>query len=132
MTREQFSEALLRFGGDLGRWPRAEAEAARALLASDPDAARRLAEFSAFEQTLAQAVESAPFGAAEIGMILAARDREEAAWWPAPRFLVAGAGVSALCFALGFVTVLTVAPPQDVPAAIVGLALGQEDFGGLL
>jgi hypothetical protein len=132
MTREEFSEALLRFGADLGRWPEPEAAAARRLLDGDPGAAELLADHARFERTLAEAVEPPPFGAAEIGAVLAARDREQAAWWPAPRVLLAGAGVSALCFVLGFVTVVAITPPQDIPVPVVALALGQEDFGGLL
>lgn len=132
MTREDFSEALLRYGADLDRWPASEAAEARTLLERDPDAAKMRADCAAFEQTLAEAVKPPPFGAAEIGAVLAARDRQAAAWWPTPRVLLAGAGVSALCFALGFVMVLAITPPQDIPVPIVGLALGQEDFGGLL
>lgn len=133
MTREEFSEALLRFGADLGRWPAQEAAEARRLLDGDPGAAEVLADFTAFERTLGEAVKPPPFGAAEIGVVLAARDRQEqAAWWPSPRFLLAGAGVSALCFVLGFVSVMAITQPQDIPLPVVGLALGQEDFGGLL
>lgn len=132
MTRQEFGEAMLRYGADLDRWPEAEAEAARRLLDSDPDAAKMRAEFAAFEHTLTAAVKAPPFGTAEIGAVLAARDRQAASWWPAPRLVLAGAGVSALCFALGFVTVLAIAPPQDIPVPIIGFALGQEDFGGLL
>jgi hypothetical protein len=135
MTREEFSEALLRFGADLGRWPKEGAQAARRLLDSDPDAAKILMDFTAFEQTLAQALKPPAFGASEIGAVLAARDRQDAAWWPAPRYVIAGAGLSVLSFAIGFAVMLTTLASQtssDVPLAIIGLAVGQADLGGLL
>jgi hypothetical protein len=135
MTREDFSEALLRFGADLGRWPREAAKEARRLVESDPAAAQLLMDFAVFERTLAQAVKPPAFGAREIGAVLAARDRQDAAWWPAPRFLIAGASLSVLSFALGFAVMLTALASQtssDVPLAIVGLAVGQADLGGLL
>lgn len=133
MTREEFSEALLRFGAKLERWPRVEASAAERLLASDPLAAKMLADFSAFERTVSDAVEPPPFGAAEIGKVIAALDRPKETWWPAPRFWIASAGVTALSFAAGFVLMLAMTEAShDVPTEIIGLAMGQADIGGLL
>ena len=40
MTIDELEQALDRWGADLGRWPAAEAERARALLAIDPTARR--------------------------------------------------------------------------------------------
>jgi hypothetical protein len=135
MTREELDEALLRFGADLERWPVETAQAARRLIAGDPEAAKLLTDYAAFEETLTQAVKPPLFGAGEIGAVLAARDRQDAAWWPSPRFLIAGAGISALSFAIGFMVMLTSLAAQnnlDVPLALVGLAVGQADLGGLL
>lgn len=134
MTREDFGEALLRFGPDLKRWPAGLAQAARALLAGDPGAAKMLADFAAFERTVAEAVEAPPFGAAEIGAVLARLDAAEATWSPPRRFWLAGAGVSAVSFAAGFVLMLAAIEAQGgpIPASIVGLAFGQADLGGLL
>ena len=130
MTREEFGEALLRFGAKLERWPRVEASAAERLLKSDPLAVKMLA---AFERTVSGAVEPPPFGAAEIGKVLAALDRPKETWWPAPRFWIASAGVTALSFAAGFVLMLAMTEAaHDVPAEIIGLAMGQADIGGLL
>ena len=67
MTREELNDALLRFGGDLERWPQPERDAARSLVRGDAVAAKMLSNFVAFEQTIAEAVRSEPFGAAEIG-----------------------------------------------------------------
>ena len=40
MTREDFGEALLRFGPDLERWPGNLAQSAKGLVGDDPVAAR--------------------------------------------------------------------------------------------
>jgi hypothetical protein len=133
MTREEFGEALLRFGANLERWPREQAAAAERLLETDPLAAKMLVDFTAFERTIADAVEPPPFGAAEIGAVLAAIDQPNETWWPAPRFWIASAGVTALSFLAGFILAraMTVSSP-DLPLAIIGVAMGQADIGGLL
>lgn len=133
MTREEFGEALLRFGSMLERWPQEEAKRAKRLIESDPLAAKMHLDFTAFERTLADAVEPPPFGAAEIGAVLAAIDQPNESWWPAPKFWIASAGVTALSFLAGFILVraMTVSSP-DLPLAIVGVAMGQADIGGLL
>jgi hypothetical protein len=124
MTREEFSEALLRFGAKLERWPHAEASAAERLVKSDPLAAKMLADFTAFERIVSDAVAPPPFGAAEIGAVLAALDRPKETWWPAPRFWIASAGVTALSFAAGFVLMLAMTEAShDVPTEIIGLAM---------
>lgn len=133
MTREEFGEALLRFGARLERWPQIERSEAERLVASDPLAARMLVDFTAFERTVSAAVEPPPFGAAEIGKVIAALDRTNETWWPAPRFWIASAGVTALSFAAGFVLILAMTEAShDVPTEIIGLAMGQADIGGLL
>lgn len=134
MTREDFSEALLRFGADLERWPGALARTARRLVASDPVAAKMLSDFAAFDRTVAEAVEPPPFGAAEIGSVLAALDDEETTWMPTRRFWLAGASASVLSFVAGIVVMLAVVTSQGgaVPTSLIGLALGQADIGDLL
>ncbi|HZP09308.1 hypothetical protein [Methyloceanibacter sp.] len=131
MNREELNEALLRFGGDLERWPEGKKEAASLLVASDPTAARMLADFAAFERTLADAVRPAPFGAGEIGGVLQALDATEASWSPTPRFWIASAGLSALSFAAGFAAMM-MASAQDVSPSLIDFASGQANFGGLL
>ena len=76
---------------------------------------------------------AANVGAAEIGAVLAAIDQPNESWWPAPKFWIASAGVTALSFIAGFILVraMTVSSP-DLPLAIVGVAMGQADIGGLL
>jgi hypothetical protein len=133
MTREEFSEALLRFGADLGRWPEPEAAAARRLLDGDPGAAELLADHARFERTLAEAVEPPPFGAAEIGAVLAALNRPPETWWPPPRIWIASAGVTALSFAAGFLLIKAMSNASpDLSLSVIGLAMGQADIGGLL
>jgi hypothetical protein len=133
MTREEFGEALLRFGAKLERWPQVDRGAAERLLASDPLAAKMLADFTAFERTASDAVEPPPFGAAEIGKVIAALDRPKENWWPERRFWIASAGVTALSFAAGFVLILAMTEAShDVPTEIIGLAMGQADIGDLL
>lgn len=134
MTREEFGEALLRFGAKLERWPRSEAEAARRLMQGDPLAAKMLVDHAAFERMIAEAVTPPEFGAAEIGSVLAALDDAET-WSPTPRFLIASAGASALSFAAGFAVMLAVLTSQggaDLSPSLIDLAVGQGNLGGLL
>jgi hypothetical protein len=135
MTREEFGEALLRFGAKLERWPRPDAAAAKYLLAHDPVAAKMLADFSGFERTVADAVTPPPFGAAEIGSVLAALEESEESWRPSRQFWIAGVGASALSFAAGIAVMLYSVTAQgqiDLPLSMIGLAIGQADLGGVL
>jgi hypothetical protein len=135
MTREEFGEALLRFGAKLERWPRPDAAAAKHLVAHDPVAAKMLADFSGFERTVADAVTPPPFGAAEIGSVLAALEESEESWRPSRQFWIAGVGASALSFAAGIAVMLYSVTAQgqiDLPLSMIGLAIGQADLGGVL
>ncbi len=60
MTRAQFEQALDRWGSDLGQWPAAEAQAARALLAAQPDAGRALEAAHRVDGYFAQLRDHAP------------------------------------------------------------------------
>jgi len=136
VTREDFSEALLSFGADLDRWPRAKSEAARQLISTDVVAAKMLADFGAFERTIAEAVEPPPFGAAEIGVVLAAMPEAKRASRFSPGLWLAGAaGVSLLSFIAGFLMMQASLVTQDqlgVPLSLIALATGSADIGGLL
>jgi hypothetical protein len=131
MTRDELNDALLRFGGKLERWPQPERDAARLLVKGDAVAAKMLSDFVAFEQTIAEAVRSEPFGATEISTVLARLDTAEAGWRPSTRFWIASAGFSALSFAAGFAAILMVSS-QDVAPSLMDLASGQVNLGGLL
>lgn len=52
--------------------------------------------------------------------------------WSAPRFIALLAGAGALCFALGFAVMLALAQLPEAPDPLLGLAVGQDDIGGLL
>ena len=135
MTREEFGEALLRFGAKFERWPRPDAAAAKHLVAQDPVAAKMFADFSGFERTVADAVTPPPFGAAEIGSVLAALEESEESWRPSRQFWIAGVGASALSFAAGIAVMLYSVTAQgqiDLPLSMIGLAIGQADLGGVL
>lgn len=135
MTRAELDEALLRFGADLDRWPQKLADSARQLATEDPEAAKMLGRFAAFERTLSAAVRPPPFGAADIGRILAAVEAEEAAWRPTWRFWAASAGASLLSLAAGAVVMLATLPggaDLDVALSVLALVSGQGDLGGLL
>jgi hypothetical protein len=131
MTRDELGEALLRYGADPERWPERERMAAKLLVSGDARAANLLADFAAFEHTVADALRPAPFGAAEIGKVLARLDEVEAGWRPTPLFWIAGASISALSFAAGFAAMLCVSA-QEASPSLIDLASGQINFGGLL
>ena len=131
MTRDELNDAVLRFGGKLERWPQPERDAARLLVKGDAVAAKMLSDFVAFEQTIAEAVHSEPFGATEIGTVLARLDTAEAGWRPSTRFWIASAGISALSFAAGFAAILMVSS-QDVAPSLLDSCERTGEFGGLL
>jgi len=136
VTREEFDEALLRYGAGLERWPQDAAAAARRLVESDPVAAKMQIEAVAFERTVADAVQPPAFGASEIGAVLAALPETKQVWGVAPKIWLTGAaGVSVLSFVAGFLLMRASLASHDalgVPLTILGLAMGQADIGGLL
>jgi hypothetical protein len=135
MTRDEFDEALLRYGADFTRWPPREAEAARQLVAGDRDAAKMLADFRAFEDTIADAVRPPPLGTPEIGRVLASLDDTEETWRPGRGFWIAGASVSLLSFAAGavlMVATLSSSGALDLALALVDVTAGGGEIGGLM
>ena len=135
MTREEFDEALLRHGADLTRWPPREAEAARQLVAADREAAKMLADFAMFEQTVADAVRPPPLGAAEIGRVLTALEETSDTWRPGRGFWIAGASVSLLSFTAGAVLMiasLSSSGALDLALALADVASGGGEIGGLM
>ncbi len=135
MTRGELDVALLRFGADLNRWPPRLAESARQLAAGDPEAAEMLAQSAAFEETIRAAIRPPPFGAAEIGRILAGAEVEEGGWTPSWRFWAASAGASLLSLAGGAMMMFATLPgggDLDIALSVLGLVAGQGDLGGLL
>lgn len=135
MTRDEFDEALLRYGADLTRWSPAEAEAARQLVTGDREAAKMLADFGVFEETIAEAVRPPPFGAPEIGRVLTALEETDDLWRPSRGFWIAGASVSLFSFAAGavlMVATLSSSGALDLALALADVASGGGEIGGLM
>lgn len=83
------------------------------------------------DRVIAQALH-APVTSAHIGAALAAIDRPPASAWSTGRLWLAGAGASALSFTAGVLTSLSAEPGAETAGAIIALAFGQVDIGGLL
>jgi hypothetical protein len=135
MTREELENGLLRWGGDVSRWPLEHARAARILVERDAAAARFLSDFVATESELAEALVPPPFGAPEVGHVLAALDAEGEDWRPGRWFWIGSAAASAAAFSSGAAAVLLLFPSTaglDVLLPILGIAAGQGSIGGLM
>ncbi|MBS1167783.1 MAG: hypothetical protein H6R00_3808 [Proteobacteria bacterium] len=102
MDRTEFENKLLVRGADLDRWPAAEAEAARRLLATDPESRTLLADLIATDNAI-RAATATTLDAALVGRIFAATQRLPAGrrlwsgWRPV---LPAGALVAVLLVAV--------------------------------
>lgn len=102
MDRIEFENKLLVWGGDLDRWPAAEAEAARRLLAGDLESRVLLADVVATDDAV-RAATTTTLDATLIGRLLAttrsppARRRPWSGWRP---MLPAGALVAVLLVAV--------------------------------
>lgn len=72
MTYERFDYLADAYGGDLRRWPEAEREAARALVAADPRAAALLREADGLDALLDAAPRPAPSHALREAVIASA------------------------------------------------------------
>ncbi|WP_292034427.1 MULTISPECIES: hypothetical protein [unclassified Brevundimonas] len=72
MTYERFDYLADAYGGDLRRWPEAEREAARALIAADPRAAALLREADGLDALLDAAPRPAPSHALREAVIASA------------------------------------------------------------
>jgi hypothetical protein len=77
MTPSRFRELSDVFGADLGRWPAAEREAARAMAAREPAAGRLLAAETAFDRLLGLAPDVPPPPAALLDRMIATAVRGE-------------------------------------------------------
>jgi hypothetical protein len=104
MDRIEFENKLLVQGADLDRWPAAEAEAAKRLLASEPETRALLADLIATDNAI-RAATATTLDVALVGRILAATQRPPArsslwgGWRP---MLPAGALAVLLIAASGF------------------------------
>lgn len=124
MKIEDLTQALDRYGGDVGRWPRELRTAAEALAANDERAARILAEGQQLDSLLLAAVKPAPLNSALIGRIVSGLDNgahESATIRPTPRF-AAWVGAAMIAFlSSGY------AAGMALPASS-----GEDTFAGLM
>lgn len=126
MRIEQLQNALDRYGGDLRRWPPALGTEAKALIASDANAARLAADAARLDGLLAEAVRPTAVDAALIGRIMSGIDngvRHDVALRPTPR-LVAWVGAAMIVFlTVGYVAGLAL-PASQGEDALAGLMFG--------
>jgi len=113
MTVERFADLAEIYGGDVARWPEAEREIARALLAAEPV---RLEAVLADAARLDRLLDLAPAQSADaalLGRLIAAAPRPASAMqrWLAGAGAALGLGVAALA------------------GVAVGVAIGQADHG---
>ena len=124
MNRQDFDNALNRFGGNLDRWPNDLRVAARQLAASDPGAASQLAGLRRLEGTITTSLNPQPVDAAFLGR-LASRTRgrgsTEITLRPTRRLAVWASAATLAVLMIGFVA--GVVAPQD---------LGEDSFAGLM
>lgn len=134
MDRTEFEIKLLSLGGDLDRWPPPEAEAAKHLLANDPESRALLSQILAVDSAVRAAVE-APVEAALVGRIMAATRApasggELFGGWR--RAVPAGALVVLLVASIGFKSGydggLGFAEELDLAAVVAGAAYNLDDM----
>ncbi len=126
MTKDQFEQALDRYGGDIGRWPEAVRVEAKAFADGDAAARRMLAEAARLDALLATVTRPAPVDAAAIGAIISGirGDRHREVTVRPTRRLLAWSGAAMAAFlAVGFVLGLAIPQSQD-DSALAGLAFG--------
>jgi hypothetical protein len=126
MTYEQFEATVSRYGGDLDAWPAAARAEAQALVATDPAAARLLAEAGRLDAALAALARPRPLDAAFVGGVLAGirENRHRDVMVRPTRRLAAWSGVAMAAFlAIGFAIGLAM-PRSDGDDALAGLMFG--------
>lgn len=133
MDRTEFENKLLSLGGDLDRWPSPEAEAAKHLLASDPESRALLTESLAIDNAIRAAAETS-VDAALVGRIIAATRApvtgDVFSGWR--RAVPAGALIVLLVASLGFKSGydggLGFAEELDLAAAVTGAAYSLDNL----
>lgn len=134
MDRTEFEEKLMTLGGDLDRWPPAEAETARHLLAADEESRALLEEVLTVDKAILSATE-VPLDAALMGRIMAATkkpamDRIWVGRWrrSIPASALAIAIVASIGFKTGYDGGFGLAEDVELAAAIAGDAFSLENM----
>ncbi len=124
MTRDEFKDALDRYGGDLAKWPETLAAAARQHVAGDRGAADDLNQARRLDDLLSAAVGPQHADSALIGRIMSGignghgRDRSIR---PTGRLAAWASAATIVSLALGFM--VGIAVPQDI---------GNDAFAGIM
>lgn len=98
LTAERFAELADAYGGDIGRWPEGRREAARALLAADPQGLGRILQAAAALDRLMDQAPAGSVDAALLGRLIVTAPRPVASVrrWVAALGAALGLGVAAM------------------------------------
>jgi hypothetical protein len=141
MSRDEFEDALARYGADFSRWPTDSADRGRALAADDRGAEAALAAAQRLDALLAETARPVTVDAAMIGRIvagIAGGHAHETAVRPTGKLFAWAGAAMAMFLVVGFViglAVPAVSNDDDALATLMfgggGVGLGAVD-GGIL
>ena len=140
MSRDEFEDALARYGANFATWPDALAKAGQTLAAADPIAAARLEQAERLDAILAATVAPSAVDSAMVGRIVSgiSRRQERATALRPTGKLFAWAGAAMAVFLVaGFVLGTVLPQASDDDDALASLMFGQSvgatvGSGGLL
>jgi len=121
MTLERFEDLAEIYGGEIARWPEGEREAARALLASDPERLKPALNAAAHLDRLLDLAPAQSVDAALLGRLIAAAPRPVASARRWIAGLGAALGLSAAALA-GVAVGVVVGRPAQVATPVVAVA----------
>lgn len=138
MTRQEFLQALDRYGGHLDRWPAEIRDAARTFAEGDRDAAGELSRLAGLERSLQRATAPGNVDAAFVGRVVGAVTAHgteasvaaETVLRPTPRFFAFASAATAAILLAGFMAGASV-PADTGSDAFASLLFGSvyEDVG---
>jgi hypothetical protein len=133
MTRDQFSAALDRYGGDLSQWPATLRREAEVLTGGDAGAATELRRAQRLDALLAEATAAGPVDAAMIGRIVSRPGMRhgETVLRPTRRLIGLASAAMAATLIIGFIAGAVVPADQSSDAIAALLFSGTDvDIGG--